>query len=322
MTHIHTITYDQAKKWYESGRKYKPLGTKLTRNIWLNYDEANDRYTLSFIWSKYYEVVTTVNMPDGTTKEQKGSKYAGAAERDKYTMRSIGYIYKDHAHIFHPEQLHSSNNTARSFFDTYFNCTYRRSPSVKVKGFEWTFFREGLKYWQKTHGAGEVVLSGAGLRIYPDGRREATEPVMVRVHKKEQQNAMNRHIKAVRRMLTLRAKLGGFNSVDWVAKSAEFKEAYGGTGRQVLNKPSQVDDMFMAINDEDFTTMLPVLWLAACRNTSYCWHEPQWAKIGASYDWTGAFNRLVDSVREDLRNEQGAVEYKPESEVTEEAVVT
>lgn len=27
MTHIHTITYDQAKKWYESGRKYKPLGT-------------------------------------------------------------------------------------------------------------------------------------------------------------------------------------------------------------------------------------------------------------------------------------------------------
>ena len=132
---------------------------------------------------------------------------------------------------------------------------------------------------------------------------------MVRVHKKEQQNAMNRHIKAVRRMLTLRAKLGGFNSVDWVAKSAEIKEAYGGTGRQVLNKPSQVNDMFMAINDEDFTTMLPVLWLAACSNTWYYWQEPKWSEIGASYDWTGAFNRLVDSVREGLRNEQGAVEY-------------
>ena len=23
MTRIHTITYDQAKKWYDSGRKYK-----------------------------------------------------------------------------------------------------------------------------------------------------------------------------------------------------------------------------------------------------------------------------------------------------------
>lgn len=309
MTRIRTITYDQAKKWYDSGRKYKPLGIKLTKNIWLNYDEANDRYTLAYTYSKYYEVLTTISMPDGTTKEEKQYKKAGAGERDKYTQEFIGFVYRDHAHIFHPARLTGSNNTARSFFEFYFNCTYRKSPGVKVKGFEWTFFREGLSYWQRTHGAGEVMLSGAGLRIYPDGRREATEPVMVRVHKKEQQNAMNRHIKAVRRMLTLRAKLGGFNSVDWVAKSAEFKEAYGGTGRQVLNKPSQVNDMFMAINDEDFTTMLPVLWLAACRNTAYYWHEPKWADIGASYDWTGAFNRLVDSVREDLRNEQGAVEY-------------
>ncbi len=43
MTRIYTITYDQAKKWYDSGRKYKPIGTKLTNTIWLNYDEANDR---------------------------------------------------------------------------------------------------------------------------------------------------------------------------------------------------------------------------------------------------------------------------------------
>ena len=300
MTRIHTITYDQAKKWYDSGRKYKPLGTKLTNNIWLNYDEANDRYTLAYTHSKYYEVVNEHG--------EKQYKKAGVGERDKYTQEFIGFVYRDYAHIFHPSRLNISNVTARNLFESHFNCTYRKSPGVKIKGFEWTFFYEGLPYRKRTHGAGEVVLSGAGLRIYPDGRREATEPVMVRVHKKEQQNAMNRHIKAVRRMLTLRAKLGGFNSVDWAAKSAEFKKTYGGTGRQVLNKPSQVNDMFMAINDEDFTTMLPVLWLAACRNTSY-WREPHWDKISASYDWTDAFNRLVDSVREDLRNEQGAVEY-------------
>ncbi len=301
MTRIHTITYDQAKTWYDSGRKYKPLGTKLNRNIWLNYDEANDRYTLAYTHSKYYKTINE--------QGEKQYKKAGASERDKYTQEMIGFIYKDHAHIFHPDCLSLSSCTARNFFKSRFNCTYRRYPGVKVKGFEWTFFREGLDYWQKTHGAGEVVLSGAGLRIYPDGRREATEPVMVRVHKKEQQNAMNRHIKAVRRMLTLRAKLGGFNSVDWAAKIAEFKKTYGGTGRQVLNKPSQVNSMFMAINDEDFTTMLPVLWLAACRNASYYRYEPKWAEIGASYDWADAFNRLVESVREDLRNEQGAVEY-------------
>ena len=310
MTRIHTITYDQAKKWYDSGRKYKPIGTKLTKNIWLNYDEANDRYTLAYTHSKYYEVVNE--------QGEKQYKRAGAGERDKYTQEFIGFVYRDHAHIFHPTRLTTSSCTERDFFESYFNCTYRKAPGVKVKGFEWTFFREGLSYWQRTYGAGEVVLSGAGLRVYPDGRREATEPVMVRVHKKEQQNAMNRHIKAVRRMLTLRAKLGGFNSVDWVAKNAEFKEAYGGTGRQVLNKPSQVNDMFMAINDEDFTTMLPVLWLAAIRNTPYYWLEPEWDQIGAKYDWTGAFNRLVDSVREGLRKEQGAVEYVLEGTVRNE----
>lgn len=315
MSRIHTITYNQAKKWFDSGRKYKPIGTKLTKNIWLNYDEANDRFTLAYTHSKYYEVVDE--------QGEKKYKRAGAAERDKYTQEMIGFVYKDYAHIFPPARLAASNCTARNFFEAYFNCTYRRSPGVKVKGFEWTFFREGLSYWERTHGAGEVELSGAGLRIYPDGWREATEPVKVRVHKKEQQNAMNRHIKAVRRMLTLRAKLGGFNSVDWVAKAAEFKKAYGGHGHRVFQNPAQVNEMFMAINDEDFTTMLPVLWLAACRNTLYYWAEPKWDGIGATYDWIGAFNRLVDYVREGLRNEQGAVEYvldQPAQEGSEGAV--
>lgn len=300
MTRIHTITYDQAKKWYDSGRKYKPIGTKLTKNIWLNYDEANDRYTLAYTHSKYYEVVNE--------QGEKQYKKAGAGERDKYTQEFIGFVYRDHAHIFHPGRLTGSNCTARNFFESYFNCTYRKSPGVKVKGFEWMFFREGLSYWERTHGAGEVELSGAGLRVYPDGRREATEPVMVRVHKKEQQNAMNRHIKAVRRMLTLRAKLGGFNSVDWPQVAQDMTKHYG-RGRDVLRNFETVNKMFMEIDDEDYLSMLPVLWLAACRNTSYYWHEPKWAEIGASYDWTGAFNRLVDSVREGLRNEQGAVEY-------------
>ena len=312
MSHVHIITYDQAKKWYDSGRKYKPIGTKLTKNIWLDYDEVNDRYTLAYTRSKYYEVVTTVSMPDGTTKEEKQYKRAGVGERDKYTQKFIGFVYRDHAHIFHPSDLNVSNCTARNFFDAYFNCTYRKSPGVKVKGFEWTFFREGLNYWERTHGAGEVELSGAGLRIYPDGRREATEPVMVRVHKKEQQNAMNRHIKAVRRMLTLRAKLGGFNSVDWTEVSKDMAKRCG-RGRDVLRNFETVNKMFMEIDDEDYLTMLPVLWLAARRNVSSRWHGPNWGAIGASYDWTDAFNRLVSSIREGLRNEQGAVEYVPDA---------
>lgn len=305
MTRIHTITYDEAKKWYDSGRKYRPIGTKLPKNIWLNYDEANDRYTLAYTHSKYYEVVNE--------QGEKQYKKAGAGERDKYTQEFIGFVYRDHAHIFHPDSLPISSRTARSFFEDKFNCTYHKTPGVKVKGFEWTFFREGLSYRQKTYGAGEVELSGAGLRIYPDGRREATEPVMVRVHKKEQQNAMNRHIKAVRRMLTLRAKLGGFNSVDWPKVNRDMTKRYGNS-REVLRNFETVNKMFMEIDDEDYLSMLPVLWLAACRNTSYYWREPQWDKIGASYDWADVFNRLVNAVREGLRNEQGAVEYVPDQQ--------
>ena len=96
---------------------------------------------------------------------------------------------------------------------------------------------------------------------------------MVRVHKKEQQNAMNRHIKAVRRMLTLRAKLGGFNSVDWTEVSKDMAKHYG-RGRDVLRNFETVNKMFMEIDDEDYLTMVPVLWLAARRNVSGCWHKP------------------------------------------------
>ena len=313
MTRIHTITYDQAKKWYDSGRKYKPIGTKLTKNIWLNYDEANDRYTLAYTHSKYYEVVNE--------QGEKQHKKASAKERDKYTQEFIGFVYRDRTHIFHPKQCSTASGTARTFFDDYFNCTYRKAPGVKAKGFEWTFFHEGLTGWRKGYGAGEVVISGgAGMYIYPDGRHEAAEPPMVRVHKKEQQNAMNRHIKAVRRMLTLRSKMGGFSSVDWPQVAKDMKERYG-RGHALLSDFETVNKMFMEIDDEDYLSMLPVLWLAACRNTSRHWYEPKWAEIGASYDWTGAFNRLVNSVREGLRNEQGAVEYKLESEVTEKTAV-
>ena len=92
MTRIHTITYDQAKKWYDSGRKYKPIGTKLTKDIWLNYDEANDRFTLAYTHSKYYEVVTTVSMPDGTTIVVMQYSRASASERDKFTKLMIGFV--------------------------------------------------------------------------------------------------------------------------------------------------------------------------------------------------------------------------------------
>ena len=119
MTRIHTITYNQAKQWYDSGRKYRSLGTKLTNNIWLNYDAANDRYTLAYTYSKYYEVMNA--------QGEKQHKRAGASERDKYTQEFIGFVYRDHLNgssiplisIKMPKLVISFLNSAPSYRDHY-----------------------------------------------------------------------------------------------------------------------------------------------------------------------------------------------------------
>lgn len=294
MTHK-TITYEQAKKRFEAGRKYEPLGTKLDRNIWIKYDSENDRFVLHYVYSKYYQTVDA-------NGDQKIAK-ATASQRDKYTMREVGHIYKDHAHLFPPNVL-GTNNPARNFYESHFDCTYRSIPSIKFKGFEWTFFKPGLNYWQRTHGAGTVVISGAGVRIYPGGVVAPTTPVMVRVHKKDQQKALNQHIKAVRRMVGLRAKLGGFSSVDWIAFGRTMQTTYG-RSHHVVRTPKLINKLFMEIDDEDYMTMLPVLWLASALDSRrYLYSAP-----APNYDWLRAFNNLVDRVRETLRKEQGAVEY-------------
>lgn len=300
MNDIPTITYKQAKEWFDSGRKHKPIGVKLTKDIWLNYDEANDCYTLAYTHSRWYEVVNA----QGETAH----KWASTKERDKYTQRFIGFVYRDHAHIFPPDLTAGMNLIACGFFTQLFKCTYRKSSSIKVKGFEWEFFRKNNGHWNVVRGTGEVKLSGAGMKIFPDGTRLAAEPVKVRVHKKEKQKAMNDHIKAVRRMLTLRAKLGGFNSVNWPQVAVDMEMRYG-RSYHVLHNSEIVNRIFMEINGEDYLTMIPVLWLAACHKAACYWHRVALSDINSSYDWTSAFNGLVNFVREGLRNEQGAVEY-------------
>ena len=295
MSHIHTITYEQAKKWYDSGRKYAPIGVKIDRNVWVKYDSENDRFVLHYIYSKHYQVVDA----NGVQKYAK----ATASERDKYTMKEIGHIYKDHVHLF-PPNVPGTGNTARKFYESRFGCTYRNTPSIKFKGFEWTFFKPGLAYRQRTHGAGTVVISGAGVRVYPGGTVEPTIPAMVRVHKKDQQKALNQHIKAVRRMIGLRAKLGGFSSVDWVSFNDVMRTKYG-SGHGIIRTPKLINQLFMEINDEDYMTMLPVLWLASVRDSYYYVYRAP----ASNYDWLRAFNSLVNRVRETLREEQGAVEY-------------
>lgn len=295
MSPVHTITYDQAEKWYASGRKYKPVGVKLTKNIWIKYDSENDRFVLHYVYSKYYQTVDA-------NGDQKTAR-ATSSERDKYTMKEIGHIYKDHVHLF-PPNVPGTGNTARNFYESRFGCTYRNTPSIKSKGFEWTFFKPGLAYWQRTHGAGTVVISGAGVRIYPGGVVAPTIPAMVRVHKKDQQKALNQHIKAVRRMIGLRAKLGGFSSVDWVSFDDVMRTKYG-SSHGIIRTPKLINQLFMEINDEDYMTMLPVLWLASARDSYYYVYSAP----APNYDWLRAFNSLVNRVRETLREEQGAVEY-------------
>lgn len=301
-----TLDYETARELYNSGRKYKYVGVKLPPSMWLTYDQFLDRYVLAYTKSKYYSVIA----PSGLHEMKK----AGAGQRDKYTQEVVGFIYPTHVHLLPATR---SGNRTHSFFADNFSCMHRKSQSITFKGFEWAFFDADVPSRKRYYGNvdAEIIQSGAGVYIYPD-RVEADNPILVRVHKKAEQKAMNDHIKIVRRMLTLRAKMGLFSSMDWVAINRELVEKYEMGPHGVMDDPKKLDAIFAAIDDEDYNTMLPILWMAIANGNSSYYLNP-FGSIDSSYDWKAAFEKLIGTVRERLRTHKGAVEYvfeKPQTE--------
>lgn len=290
-----TINFQTAKRIYDGGRKYKPLGVKFTKNIWLSYDKDADCFVFSYVWSKYYE--------DANGKQVK----AGAGDRDKYTMRSFAFMYQDRTHLIHPDPNSSISLITRNFFEEYFLCIYRRDPSVKFHGFEWTFFEPGAAIWKRNHGEnyGTVFKSGNGVIISNNGAVASDSEPLVRVFNKDAQKALNAHIKAIRRMISLRAKLGGFSSLNWGEINSNLQAKFGQRGMYAARSSVLVNKAIMEVDGEDFMTMVPVLWMAMCREAGY--HRN--VEDHNSRDLLTVINRLIDANREGLRKQNGTVEY-------------
>lgn len=290
-------TYDKASKQYAAGRKYAPIGTKITNNMWLTYDQPNDCYVLSYVESRFYEVVVN---------GEKRWARATTAERDKYVMREIARVYPTYTHL-----LADGSNTARNFFSDKFNCTVRKAKSIKIKGYDWTFFPADALYYDRYHGNGEVIHSRSGVLIFPDGTHRALEAPLVRVHDAEKRRVLNNRIKAVRRMLSLRTKLGAFSDVDWHSLDLDLREKYADyyRPRQITaSNPELVNGMLMNVDPENRDTMLPLLWLA--RHHSCSWfHTPNWTITWTDTEWLTAFNNMLDACREGLRRANQTVSY-------------
>jgi hypothetical protein len=308
-------TYAKASEQYAAGRKYAPIGTKITNNLWLNCEEDTDRFTVSYVYSKYY---TGVDELGATTHHR-----AGPSERDKYTMRAVAHIYKDHVRLIADP---SSGGIARNFFMDVYNCTYRKAPSIKIKGMEWTFFAPGTAYYDKYHGNGDLLHSSGDVLVFPDGTFRPEGQPLVRVHDKDRRAVLNERIKAVRRMLALRAKLGGFSGVDWPKLNAECQSIYRTLTHYpralIRSQPQVVDSMLMAVDPENFESMLPLLWLSKAFQHGYYGH-PDWDNISSSYDWLHSFNAMIEAAREGLRTVNKTVSYvehKSQKEGEEDAV--
>lgn len=304
-------TYAEASKQYAAGRKYVPIGTEVTNNVWLTYDQPNDCYVLSYVQSRYYEVVV-----DG----QKRWAKASTAERDKYTMHEIARVYPTHTRL-----LADVSNTARNFFSDKFNCTFRKVKSIKIKGYDWTFFPAKTPYYDRYHGNGEVIHSRSGVLIFPDGTCRALEAPLVRVHDAERRRVLNNRIKAVRRMLSLRIKLGAFSNVDWNSLDQDLRAKYSDYywPRQITAPdPELVNGMLMSVDPENRDTMLPLLWLARHHDSGW-YGSTDWTTTWTDTQWLTAFNNMLDACREGLRRANQTVSYvehEPQKQGEEDAV--
>jgi hypothetical protein len=295
------LDYHRAARQYTAGRKYNPIGTKLTKHLWLNYEPGKDCYTVSYVFSRYY-----------TDIDAKGKLVylrAGPSMRDKYKMRTVAYIYKDHVRLV--ANL-GTGHTVRDFFKDMYYCTYRDVPGIKIKGIEWTIFSPSTPYFDRNYGNGELLYSSSDVLMFPDGTYQPVGEPLVRVHDKERKSILNKRIRDVRRMLVLRAKLGGFSSVDWQKVDDECKSKYGPSlhnhGALVRSHPKVINDMLMAVDPENFESMLPLLWISRV----YAFHPyapSKWNSIDSSYNWLRVFNSMIEAAREGLRKELGAVSY-------------
>lgn len=277
--------YASAKRVYE-GRIDAATGRKLRTRAWMKYDDKRDCFVLSEVVTRYKQ------LPNG--------KWQHCSDKNDWTMKPYAEIYPDRIVI-----LRAVHN---NYLDS-FGVVHVRPTSNKFSGRTWRLFeRKGYAY----HTLHEVT--GDAPIVLKDGKLTATGGVKQRVVDNEMRKEMNRMIQKVRRLLTVRAKLGAFDNLTHKMLMDHASKHNYANRRAVLSSPKEFLKLLQAVVETDIETFYPILWLAKRR--WYYYNSEQ--SFIAGRDVVSMYNKLIDYMRERIRRELGVVEYVEVAEAADE----
>ena len=281
--------YDSAARVYE-GRKDKVLGRKIRYNAWMKYDPARDCFILSEVFSKYRPV------------KKGGFVRYEVMPKEQWDLRPYAEIYRDRIVIL--RLVH--NNILKSM-----GIRSDRSKTVKLSGRTWTHFRMEGRNCVTVH-----QINGDVPVTLKDGRLSTAVPPKKRVVNNDLRIEMNRMIRKVRRLLTVRVKLGAFDGLT-CGDLIEHAEANGYGSRWLMHskpKPEEFLKLLQAVTEDDITSFYPILWMSGRR--WYFGHESTSFINGRNI--VQLYDSLIDSMREHIRRELGVVRYVEVADASDE----
>jgi hypothetical protein len=146
-----------------------------------------------------------------------------------------------------------------------------------------------------------TFLASNGLQVsFPERR--------VRVHREERRKKLNALIKSVKQLITVRYKLGAFANVT----AGEVRKSIHGGLWESYGDPKQLHKALSQANAEDIASFYPIFSLSLYSSRMYYRDDV------TGLDWVKLYASFITSIKERLRVDLKAVEYVPESELTED----
>lgn len=269
-------SYEEAKRRYE-GRRDKVLGRKVRRDGWMQYDAARDCYVLTEVLSKY-------------AQDEESKAHKRTANKTRWTVKPYAEIHREQIVIL--REVHNS-------FLTNFGVTHHRARTNKFLGRQWQLHtREQFGWRQLAEVVGEAPIVVKDNALFTAGVQKE------RVVDNELRKEMNRMIQKIRRLLTIRVKLGAFDNL--TQKSLESHARNNGYSSKwtILSRPKDFLGLLKAVTEDDIETFYPILWLSVRG-----WYRPSDSSFTHGRDVVAMYNNLIDSMRERIRRELGVVSY-------------
>lgn len=270
--------YSSAARLYE-GRKDKVLGRKIRTTAWMKHDPKRDCFVLSEVLSKYEFV--------------KGSGFSRykALPKEQWHLRPYAEIYRDRIVVL--REVHNNCIEAMGIRND-------RSKTVKFSGRTWTHFR--MEQYKRVtidqiNGDAPITLMG--------GKLSAAVPPMKRVVNNDLRIEMNRMIRKIRQLLTVRVKLGAFDGLTHGDLIAHAEKNNYGSKWQLYQKPEEFLKLLQAVTEDDLTTFYPILWMS-----DRAWYiERKDTSFINGRNVVQLYENFINSMRERIRRELGVVKY-------------